>query len=336
MSHWLDRVIDLLKADTNDLRELAKIAGGEARKRYPEVDLSDQIISTEVLVDFLIRGIVDEKAICVCLDRSRYFVNVAEEQPWVTVWHLFDRTEDEFEVAYKKMEEQFAARVFEEAGELLHVLALRLFLARKSVSGKAVVEVVNEGKRYIDDLYETYRLDVSPAVFRDLRFSGHAGLGFIDGDSAEFIELSEYLTAKADQAVQDRYPQVGLQLLKEMETDPDLFLHHICLTNTPDKNLYFRVPVLASIDTDDFVETLLRLHPTWQRTVLRAMWGRYEFGALERELISEQPWLEAVQQKLVKKADAMTPVGKYRVLNGVRLNITRALDNLKKTQSNAS
>jgi hypothetical protein len=323
---------DALKARTNWLFA-ATMEGGSsdagARKRYPEVDLSDPIVSDEVLIDFLIRGIVDEKAIRTCLDQSRYFVTVASEPPWITVWHMFYRTENEFETAYKKMEEQFAARDIEKPGELLHVFALRLFLARNHVSGKTVAKVVDEGKRYIDDLYKARRLYTSPAVFRDLQFNGHAGLGFIDGESAEFTELNQYLVAKADQAAQDNYPQVGLQLLAEMETDPDLFLHHICLTNTPDKNLYYRVPVLASIDADKFVDTFSNLHPTSQRTVLRALSGRYEFGALERELISEQPWLEAVQKKLLKKASALPPIGKFRLKNSVEVNITRALDNVK-------
>src|ERR1035437_8173957 len=35
------------------------------------------------------------------------------------------------------------------------------------------------------------RLDVSVAEFRELQFNGHAGLGFIDGESAVFRELSK-------------------------------------------------------------------------------------------------------------------------------------------------
>jgi hypothetical protein len=309
----------------------AAAEGDNARKRYPEIDLSDGTISNEVLIDFLIRGIVDEQAIQTCLDRSRYFVTVADEPAWITVWHMFDRAENEFDAAYQKMEEQFGVREFEQPGELLHVLALRLFLARNGVSGKTVAEVVDQGKQCIDDLYMAHRLNVSK-VFRELRFESHAGLGFMDGGSAEFKELSNYLAERGDQAARDKYPQVGLDLLKEMETDPDLFLHHICLTNTPDKNLYYRVPVLAAIDADKFVETLLNLHPTSQRTVFRALWGRYEFGGLERELIGEQPWLAAVQQKILKKTEAMSPIGRYLISNGVRLNITRALDNVKRVQ----
>lgn len=47
--HWLDKVIDLLQADTSDLRELARLAGGNPKTFYRginvnEVDLSGQNI----------------------------------------------------------------------------------------------------------------------------------------------------------------------------------------------------------------------------------------------------------------------------------------------------
>jgi KAP family P-loop domain len=325
--------VDDLRHRTDWLFLAAREKDGEeknSRRRYPEVDLSDRVISDETLIDILIRGIVDEKAIRACLDRSRYFVTVANEPAWVTVWHMFDRTDEQFEVAYEKMEKQFAKRDFSATGELLHVLALRLYLARNDVSGKTLSDVVDEGKRYIDDLYATRRLDVSAAEFRDLRFNGHAGLGFTDGESAEFGELSTYLVEKADRVVKENYPQVGLSLLKEMETDPDLYLRRVCLTNSSD-NLYYDVPILASIDPDKFVETLLSLHPSNQRIILRAFRGRYEFDGLGRGLASEKPWLEVVQEKLITKANTMPPIGKYRLLSGVKINITRALDNIKKS-----
>lgn len=49
MSHWLDKVVSLLQAETADLRELAQIAGGDPRIFYrginpAELDLANQDI----------------------------------------------------------------------------------------------------------------------------------------------------------------------------------------------------------------------------------------------------------------------------------------------------
>ena len=120
-----------------------------SRRRYPEIDLADQVLSDDALVDTLVRGIVDENAIRSCLERSRYFIRAANERPWVTVWHFFDRTDEEFRAAYERMEKQFVGREFTEAGELSHVLALRLFFARHGVSGEEISKVMDEGKHYI-------------------------------------------------------------------------------------------------------------------------------------------------------------------------------------------
>ncbi|MBI3705248.1 MAG: hypothetical protein HY244_15735 [Rhizobiales bacterium] len=41
MAHWLEKVITLLQSDTSDLRELARIAGGNPRTFYREIKLED-------------------------------------------------------------------------------------------------------------------------------------------------------------------------------------------------------------------------------------------------------------------------------------------------------
>jgi hypothetical protein len=219
------------------------------RRRYPQVDLGDTIVSNEVLIDVLVNGIVDKGDIRSCLDQSQYFIKSSDELPWVTVWHMFDRTDAEFQAAHVRMEEQFVEREFTNPGELLHVLALRLYLSRNKVSEKTQAEIVDEGKRYIDDLYAAHRLDLSVPDSHELRLGAYAGLGFTEGDNDEFRELFACLQLKIEQAIRDTYPQEGLSLLAEMETDPDLYLRHVCLTNSPD-NRYHNVPVLASIDSD--------------------------------------------------------------------------------------
>jgi hypothetical protein len=41
MPHWLDKIITLLQAETSDLRELARIAGGDPRNFYRGIDSND-------------------------------------------------------------------------------------------------------------------------------------------------------------------------------------------------------------------------------------------------------------------------------------------------------
>ena len=113
-------------------------------------------------------------------------------------------------------------------------------------------------------------------------------------------------------------------MLKEMETDPELYIRRICLTNSSD-NWYYRLPILASIDPERFVSSLMQQSPEHQRLIIRAFKARYEHGGLEGELASEKPWLADVRTRLLGRADRLSPMGKYRLLRLVETVITRAL-----------
>jgi hypothetical protein len=266
-----------------------------------------------------VNGIVDEVAIRSCINKSRYFITVADEPAWQTVWHWFERTDDQFLAALNRMEEQFAAREFSVPGEILHVLGLRLLLFRIEVLRKSKAEVISEGKSYIDDLYAKKRLPplLTDDIFSEVRFGGFAGLGMFERDTPEFQELFSYLQQKQRQAAEDTYPERGLSLLSEMKADPHLFFRRICVTNSAD-NLYYRIPILASIDPTAFVSSILECHPADQRTIMMALRSRYEHGGLQRELAPEKAWLSAVRDKLIENAAGLPPIGKYRLMEAIR------------------
>jgi hypothetical protein len=83
-----------------------------AGERYPMVDLDDGVLSNEFPVEYLVRGVVDAGAIAAELKASRFFISVADEEPWRTVWHWFERSDAEFDAALPKMESQFKRREF--------------------------------------------------------------------------------------------------------------------------------------------------------------------------------------------------------------------------------
>jgi hypothetical protein len=292
-----------------------------AGERYPLVDLTDTILSDEVLVDYLVRGMLDSKKIQACLDASRFFVTVADESPWRTVWHYMERSEEEFDTALKKMEAQFAAREFTLRGEILHVLGLRLMLSDVGILKVPRAQLVKEGKQYIDDVYKRKTLELPPPDdFTEVRFNGYGGLGIYEHDTPEYKELLAYLSKTGQRAIEDTYPKKAAALLKEMGTDVQLFFRRLCATNSSD-NTYCRIPILASIDPNAFVSALLKLRPTEQRTVMTMFKSRYEFGLLERDLKDEKAWAEAVRERLLAKAETMAPISKLRIKRYVDWNM---------------
>ena len=292
-----------------------------AAARYPGVDFGDTVLSDEVLIDILFKGIINEEEIRKLLDTSSYFVSAANEPSWRTVWYALERTDAEFEAALQTLEKQFRSRAFIIAGEALHVFGIRLWLANIGVLKKSRSDVVSECKKYIDDLYAQGKLE--PMVrgeVDEFRSSGYDGLGIHEHDTDDYQDVCRHLKAKRVQADQDRYPVQAADLMKEMEADPELFFRRLNLTNSPD-NIFYDIPILVAINPDEFVSTVLRQHPVAQRTILMSFKGRYEFDALNRKLADERPWLKAVRSKILSAAESMPPMAKYRISQYVLWNL---------------
>jgi len=282
-----------------------------AGERYPMVDIDDNVLSNEFLVEYLVRGVVDADAIGRELKASRFFITVADEEPWRTVWHWFERSDAEFDAALLKVESQFERREFAVGGEILHVLGLRLFLADQGILKLTRADVLAAGKQYIDDLYSAKKLPGPSGDSSELRFQGWAGLGICEHDTTEYKELYEYLTAMMQRVVLDGYPDKAKQLLSDMSSNVDYFYRQISLSHA-DASDYVRAPVLAKMPVEEFVDALFALHPSAQRLALMALKGRYEYGRLEQALKEEKPWIVAVHAVIQKRLPQLSAISRRR------------------------
>ncbi|UGA43465.1 KAP family NTPase [Bradyrhizobium quebecense] len=284
-----------------------------AGERYPMVDIDDNVLSNELLVDYLVRGVVDADAIREELNASRFFVSVANEPAWRTVWHWYERSDAEFDAALAKMETQFKQRAFTIDGEILHVCGLRLFLADKGILKLSKADVVAECKQYVDDLYAAKKLETGAADDpREIRFQGWGGLGICESDTAEYKAIFKHLISTIQQSVVDSYPDRAKQLLSLMISEVDAFYRQVSLSHA-DASKYVRSPVLAKMPVDDFVNAYLALHPSEQRVVMMALKGRYEYGRLDQQLKEEKPWIVAVHAALTKRLQELSPISQRRV-----------------------
>jgi hypothetical protein len=282
-----------------------------AGERYPIVDIDDGVLSNEFLVDYLVRGIVNADAIRAELKASRFFITVADEEPWRTVWNWFERSDAEFDAALVKMEEAFQKRAFTKDGEILHVLGLRLFLSDQGILKLSRADVVARGKQYIDDVYAAKTIQILSSG-EEVRFQGWGGLGIFEHETADYKELFEYLISTIRRSVQDRYPDIAKNLLSDMTSDEDSFYRKVSLSHA-DASGYIRAPVLAKLPVDDFVDTFFGLHPSAQRVVMVALKGRYEYGRLGQDLKEEKPWIMAVHEAFLKRLPGLSAIAQYRL-----------------------
>lgn len=281
-------------------------------RRYPEVELGSEVLSTEVLVEMLDHGLFDSVKIQACLDQSSWFVKPEEEPAWRTVWYGIERDEDAFNNAVTKMEQQFAGREFLEPGLVLQVFGLRLWLSRIAALAKTEDQVEQECESYLDDLYAAGKVEPLPFAYSpEGPFDGYAGLGF-HRESPKFSGLMQRLLSLREKAKKDMYPAIGTELLNLMSADPELFFRRLCSTNSSD-NLYERVPVLTKIAPADFVSTLLRQSPQAQKKIMMVFKSRYDAGELENSLADEKAWVTSVRQQLNAALPQLSTIGRERI-----------------------
>ena len=316
---------DLLDRNNAYVREMMSKKSGpfvEAVNRYSDVQLTDTTLSDQTLHAVLIKGIFDADAIREDIERSRAFFADEPEPAWQTVWHVFDRSDAEFEAALSEMERAFHLREYGEAGEVLHVLAIRNWLARNGIIGVSLAQALEQGYQYIDDIYFAGRLrGRDPVPMDDLRYGSWGGLGFFDRETQEFGELYTHLRNRQDQATLDQLPAIGSELVDLLRTAPDEFVERI----TSEEHRLVRVPVLASVEVGKFVDAFLPLHPSKHRAVLLGLKERYTHARIVNELAKEQPWLESLRSALKSAANNLSTIGKHRLSEQVRWSLDQVL-----------
>lgn len=280
--------------------------------RYPGVDLTETAIPDEMLADILIKGFMDAEALRAALDVSSYFVTIAEEPAWRTLWHSFTRTTPDFVSALERIEEQFRRRAFVEPGEIMQVVGLRLWLARVGELPLSSNQVADEAMAYIDDLHGAGSLTpLVPGADEPGFDSGHQGLGFYERHSPEFREVADHLSERRRQVEVEQRPAKARDLLATLNADPEAFFRRLVLRDDPAS--LATIPVLATIEPREFIVRLLALHPAQQRTALMVFKPRYE-GAGERQALFEEfGWLERVRTLMLSVAAGARPIERARL-----------------------
>ena len=276
--------------------------------RYSDALIGDRLLSDEILVDMLFKGVMDKESISASLDRSRYFVKPEAEPAWTVVWSFWERSEDEFRRAVDAMERQFSDREFTPPELILQVFGLRLLLADMGFLKKRS-QVIEECKQYAEDLYGQKKLASLSGRNIDT-MTGYQGLGYARADTDEFKLLFEYLTTLRKNTFRDMYPEMANDLLETMRSDTKSFYTRINVNGGGD---YYRIPVLASIDPETFTRTFFSLQAKDQLIALQAIQERYKSGLLDTSLSNEKNWWLKVSRDLMAAAGSLGPMESYRL-----------------------
>ncbi|WP_411380694.1 P-loop NTPase fold protein [Pseudomonas sp. MPB26] len=267
--------------------------------RHPDLELRDKILSNNDLTNFLIKGIFKNDEIYNSINQSYHFKEEAETA-LETLKNSFDRTESKFNHALLTFEKQYKDRLFIDTDEILTTFSLRLWLANKGFLKLSQAHVIKEGKRYIDDLYNSATLRPLTSQHldgREYNIFNKKYQFFPDIKSVaseEFFEHYKYRNLVVTERYHDNI--IG-QLLNDMTTDPVVYRHKISFASR-ETDEHIPPHIMQRINATEFVSTLLTLGPAEQSNILSAFNGRYSFTPIKVE--DERMLLDAIKIELEK------------------------------------
>lgn len=275
----------------------------EILKKYPSLDLHDDLIPISIWVMFFSTGSIPSEGINLALRNSKYFRSANEQPTWVKCWHGFDLSDEEFAYFFEKLKQEWSKKYYRISGEVMHIAGMFIEYTKSGLYDKSVDLIVHETKDYIDWLKQEGLIkpisSMHPALFDA---TSYAGLGFNSLEDENFKALLRYLEDQRRKVLEESYPQEAEHLLSLVKTNPHLFLHSLILSNNKE-NRFYRTPILNYIDPNKFMAALLDAEPSNGRTVSYTFAERYRFPDINKELICELSWLKGVCALLEKEID---------------------------------
>jgi hypothetical protein len=302
---------------------------GRIEQKYESLGLQDAPLSFNLLKALLFEGAVDAGAIRAELDASHYYSDPASEPAWLTAWRGWEVNDDRFEAAVNAVESQFSGRVFRNSEEMLHIFGLRIFFADIRVIQFGKDQVVTQCLDCLDELAEQDKIEEFD-ISQIERAGGIycLGHGITQAETLEFQKIFQAFEKKVTETKAAHLPGHGRELLSQLKKDPVGYARKIMPNNVAPCE-YYNVPVLATIEPAEFVETVLSLDSTAQSTAFSAFKGRYELGLLTKELAPEKSWIKSVRAELTARISGLRPMSRFRIMNLAGHNIDPFLQDAK-------
>jgi hypothetical protein len=184
-------------------------------------------------------------------------------------------------------------------------------LSDAGIYNKTKQEILEDSKKYIDDLKSNGRLEPLPysvPLSTAIHMSdSYLNLGFQGKEFAEFKEFCDYLDETRRLSRVDKMPEAAQTLLNAMQTDTWKFHQMICLDSFYSKDLsqpkYHKIPILNYISSSDFMKKFLALSYEDRQYIFSAIKERYQYEDINDKLIEELDWLKSVKALLLEEAD---------------------------------
>jgi len=259
---------------------------------------------------FFDKGIVNKDTLEKEILNNKYFVD--ETTPnWLKLsyYMIYSKySDEEFSARLNEVDLEYKNRTFKEVGIIKYITGLFLMFSDFGLYSKSKSDIVNEAKKYIDELQSSGNLDLKQ---RHHIIGGYNVGKFPAEDYQEFQDVDDYIKQCQEKEIEKNMHKEAEKLLNIMQENVLKF--HYCITHSihfdisekryPEK-IYSDYPVFKYWLPEDFVEEVLMQSNEIIPRIFYSLQERYNVNSIVEKLVDELDFLKEVQQLLLEEVDA--------------------------------
>lgn len=270
--------------------------------KYDQLNGISTVITVQQWISILSSGVVDGDWLNDEISKSDVVAGVAS---WRRIWHFHDwdfsdGLDADFWDDVKDVKSKLETGVYLDPRELLHVAGITLMLADFDLLGQTASETIDQLRKYIDDRFVPSLTYERYSLLREGFNTGHEGLGYMGSNDPDFLTVRDYLIDHMHRWYADWLScDAGVQLLSFLPDQYIRFLGNLTVIDHSPEQRYLHVPILATINVSDFVDTWFDLPRHEERLLGGNLEDRYR---RDPELLDKEgAWWRKVQQELLNR-----------------------------------
>jgi hypothetical protein len=250
---------------------------------------------------FFDKGLIDRKNLEESLPNSKFFQE--ENAPnWMKLLRYYMLTDEEFDKTFDLVESEYLDRAFEDIGIIKHITGLFLLFSDIEVYNKDKESIIDEAKKYIDELKNSCKLNTEysynrfPDVYMSIKFNSNDDPGFKDFDN--------YIKQCQEEVRIQNMPNEAKKILDMMQNNMAMFQHTIVLNPVSNfdslgQKSYYDYPILKYLPPEDFIKTFLILPYQDMSYIFYCLRNRYSSQNFVKILVDELKFLKELQSLLL-------------------------------------
>lgn len=285
----------------------------EFRKKYSKIDISQDHhapLSAKLIRNVVLRNCSNIEEIREEISSSHHFRN-QEQEEWELVWKLTTSPRDKLDAAIVEQREKITSRSYLNTGVILHVFANELRLSEIQFAARSYDSIVEEAKRYIDDvkvhpsLYVHYEKD--GALYESISMSAYNEKGYPDhGDEIYpyFKEIRDYMKDE----IRGYHYGKALKYLKELFRDVSGNLEKIDEFLMDRNSSFYRGEIIHNLDYKD-VASQISMMDAPSRYSINLLLSSRVYNR-EHDRANEIKWIKLVGKELFEIAQSRDAIDK--------------------------